>query len=57
MFSERELDGIDRTEYEFFKRYNGKNPENGGCRKNKDWTSFLSYIIFAKLGNKWQMIN
>ena len=46
MFSERELDGIDRTEYEFFKRYNGKNPENGGCRKNKDWTSFskLYYI-------------
>lgn len=33
MFSGRTLDGIDRDSELFFKRYNSKAPEKGGCRK------------------------
>ena len=41
MFSDRQLDGIERGPEQFFKRYNTANPEKGGCRKatygaNKD---------------------
>ena len=33
MFSERRCDGIERDPEQYFKRYNGKEPENGGARK------------------------
>ena len=33
MFSERRLDGIERGPREYFRRYNAKAPERGGCRK------------------------
>ena len=33
MFSERQRDSIERDPDEYFKRYNAKNPENGGARK------------------------
>jgi hypothetical protein len=33
MFSDRKLDGIERNPEAFFKRYNAKNPEQGGCQK------------------------
>ena len=33
MFSGRMLDGIERSQEQFFKRSNAKNPERGGCRK------------------------
>jgi hypothetical protein len=33
MFSDRQHDGIERGPEQFFKRYNAKNPERGGCRK------------------------
>jgi hypothetical protein len=33
MFSERQVDGIERDPEQYFKRYNPKNPERGGCRK------------------------
>ena len=33
MFSERNRDGIERSREQYFKRYNAKNPERGGCRK------------------------
>jgi hypothetical protein len=33
MYSERIIDGIERTEDLFFKRYNAKAPERGGCQK------------------------
>jgi hypothetical protein len=33
MFSDRQLDGIERGPEKFFKRYNSKNPERGGARK------------------------
>lgn len=32
-WSERTLDGIERTPEQFFRRYNKKNPEKGGCQK------------------------
>lgn len=33
MFSERQVDGIERDPDTYFKRYNAKNPERGGCKK------------------------
>ena len=33
MYCTRELDGIERSPEQFFKRYNAKNPELGGARK------------------------
>jgi hypothetical protein len=33
MFSDRQLDGIERGAAQFFKRYNSKNPERGGAQK------------------------
>lgn len=35
MFCERKLDGIERTRTNFFKRYNPKNPEKGGAKKER----------------------
>ena len=34
MFSERKLDGVERDPEQFFKRYNAKNPEKGGAKKD-----------------------
>ncbi|VTX88269.1 MobA/MobL family protein [Acinetobacter ursingii] len=34
MFSERIQDGIERGADQFFKRYNAKHPERGGCQKS-----------------------
>lgn len=33
MFSERQIDGIERDPDQYFKRYNSKNPERGGAKK------------------------
>lgn len=46
MFSERKLDGIERDSKEFFKRFNRKNPQLGGCEKTDEWTAYskLYYI-------------
>lgn len=46
MFSERKLDGIERDSKEFFKRFNRKNPQLGGCEKTDEWTEYskLYYI-------------
>jgi hypothetical protein len=33
MYSERHMDGIDRTAAQFFKRYNSKDPQKGGAQK------------------------
>lgn len=33
MFSERQADGIERDPQQYFRRYNGKHPEQGGARK------------------------
>ncbi len=37
MFSEREIDGVDRNLKTFFKRANSKKPELGGAKKNREW--------------------
>lgn len=43
LISERQVDGIERSPELFFRRYNAKNPEFGGCKKadigsnRKDW--------------------
>lgn len=34
MYSERIQDGIQRSPDQFFKRYNSKNPDRGGCQKS-----------------------
>lgn len=46
IFCERELDGIERKEYNFFKRANTKNPSLGGAKKNREWQKYskLYYI-------------
>ncbi|ODT63171.1 MAG: hypothetical protein ABS69_21710 [Nitrosomonadales bacterium SCN 54-20] len=33
MFSERQVDGIERDPEQYFRRYNAKSPEKGGARK------------------------
>src|SRR5664280_2546105 len=38
MYSERTIDGIDRDPAQYFKRYNGKSPEKGGCKKDSAGT-------------------
>ena len=38
MYSERTVDGLDRDPEQYFKRYNGKHPELGGCRKDSAGT-------------------
>ena len=36
MFNERLQDGIERDPEQYFKRYNGKNPERGGAKKDNN---------------------
>jgi hypothetical protein len=38
MFSNRELDGIERSREMFFKRANPKDPERGGAKKSREWS-------------------
>lgn len=38
MFSNRELDGVERPIEVFFKRANAKSPELGGCKKSREWS-------------------
>lgn len=33
MYSERTRDGIERDPDQYFKRFNSKQPERGGCKK------------------------
>ncbi len=35
MFSDRTPDGIERVPSQHFKRYNPRNPEHGGCKKDR----------------------
>jgi len=38
MYSERTVDSIERGAEQYFRRYNGKHPELGGCRKDSAGT-------------------
>ena len=51
MFSERELDGIERTPEKFFKKANKKNPEKGGAAKNPKWNK---YGFISDYRKKWE---
>ena len=53
MFCDRKLDGIERTEKEFFKRYNSKNPELGGARKDIEWQTKEKLLDLRK---DWELI-
>ncbi|MGL5348991.1 MAG: MobA/MobL family protein [Cetobacterium sp.] len=49
MFSPRELDGIERNKDIFFKRFNAKSPELGGCKKNTDWNNIEKLLEIRKI--------
>lgn len=53
MFSERQLDGIERSPEIFFKRANKKNPEKGGAKKNREWHK---YSKLYELRQTWERI-
>ncbi|MBP9477945.1 MAG: MobA/MobL family protein [Sebaldella sp.] len=53
MFCDRKLDGIERTEKEFFRRYNSKNPELGGARKDIEWQTKEKLLDLRK---DWALI-
>ena len=48
MFSERKLDGIDRDEFQHFKRYNPTNPERGGAIKDRYFNA-RSFVVDTRL--------
>jgi len=52
MFSERELDGIERTPELFFKKANKKEPEKGGAVKNVKWSKMGAIKDYRK---KWEV--
>lgn len=59
MFSERKIDGIERSAEQYFKRYNRDNPEKGGAGKDRAFThkSFVHEIRkewSATCNNKFQ---
>lgn len=55
MFSGRMLDGIQRDADQFFKRYNSKTPEKGGCRKESSGEARGPEWV-SRLREKWQDI-
>ena len=57
MFSERLLDGIDRDPEQFFKRYNSKNPEKGGAKK--DNTGLMDSVrkkLIKEQRSRWEVL-
>lgn len=54
MFSDRQLDGIERDPEQFFKRANSKAPEKGGCKKaNAPATSAERKAALVALRGRW----
>ena len=53
MFCDRKLDGIERNEKDFFKRYNSKNPELGGARKEIEWQTKEKLVDLRK---DWEIL-
>ena len=57
MFSERLLDGIDRDPEQFFKRYNSKNPEKGGAKKdNTGLMDSVRKTLIKEQRNRWEQL-
>jgi len=60
MFSERQVDGIERDPEQYFKRYNPKSPEKGGARKGwgpnagKTLTRAERAAELKELRRRWQ---
>lgn len=56
MFCERRLDGIERDPEQFFKRYNAKNPERGGAKKENTGKDFATRQAELKaLRTRWEV--
>lgn len=55
MFSGRQLDGIERDADQFFKRYNAKSPDKGGCRKESSGSARGPEWV-AQVRQDWQNI-
>ena len=54
MFNERLQDGIERDPEQYFKRYNSKNPERGGAKKDNTGKSYQERKIDIKdLRQRW----
>lgn len=57
MFCERKLDGIERDPEQFFKRYNAKNPERGGAKKENTGKDFATRQAELKaLRQRWETL-
>ena len=62
MFSERQVDGIERDPSQYFKRYNSKNPEKGGARKGygpnagKTLTQAERAADLKELRSRWEVM-
>ena len=57
LFSERTLDGIERGRDQFFKRYNAKAPERGGCKKaNTGLDKETRREQLKALRERWQVV-
>lgn len=52
MFSERIIDNIERNKSDFFKRYNSKNPEKGGAKKDRFFTDYKTRSKHLKQARK-----
>ncbi len=58
MFSERTQDGIERDPEQYFKRYNAKFPERGGCQKaNTAKTSTERKEDLKQLRARWEQLH
>ena len=57
MFSERLLDGIERDPEQFFKRFNSKNPEKGGAKKdNTGLMDSVRKTLIKEQRNRWEVL-
>ena len=57
MFSERLLDGIERDPNQFFKRYNSKNPDKGGAKKdNTGLMDSVRKTLIKEQRNRWEQL-
>lgn len=56
MFSERTRDGIERDPEQYFKRYNAKAPERGGCKKaNTGKDAATRKVELKELRGRWEV--
>ena len=49
MFNERLQDGIERDPEQYFKRYNSKNPERGGAKKDNTGKGYQERKLILKI--------